>query len=151
MFVSVWFIHLFCFLFVFYIPSMSEGIQYLSFSVWLTLHNTLKVHPCFHKGRISLFFLMDKSVSQFSHSVVADSLWPHGLQHTRPLSPTSEACSNSCPLSSVIPFSSCLQSFPSSGFFPLSQFFSSGGQSIGVSASASVLHEYSRLISFRID
>ena len=51
----------------------------------------------------------------------------------------------------MIPFSSCLQSFPASGFFPLSQFFSSGGQSIGVSASALVLHEYSRLISFRMD
>ena len=72
----------------------------------------------------------------------------HGLQHSRlPCpSPTPGACSNSCPLhqwchptisSSVIPFSSCLQSFP--GSFPLSQFFASGGQSIGVSASASVL------------
>ena len=71
------------------------------------------------------------------------------------------ACSNSCPLSqwchppissSVIPFSSCLQSFPASGSFPLSQFFASDGQSIGVSASASVLPiEYSGLISFGID
>ena len=75
---------------------------------------------------------------------------PCGLQHAKilcsPLSPG--ACSNSYPLSqwchltissSVIPFSSCLQSFPASGFFPMSQFFASGGQSIGVSASASVL------------
>ena len=79
-----------------------------------------------------------------------DSLWPHGLQHTRlPCSaPTPQAYSNSCPSSqwccptissSVIPFSSCLQSVPASGSFPISQFFTSGGQSIGVSASASVL------------
>ena len=87
---------------------------------------------------------------QFSHPVVSDPLWPHGLQHTSPPcpSPTPRACSNSCSLSqwyhptissSVIPFSSCLQSFPPSGSFPLSQFFPSGGQSIGVSASTSVL------------
>jgi len=87
---------------------------------------------------------------QFSPSVVSDSLWPHGLQHPRPTcsSPTPGIYSNSCPLSrwchptissSVIPFSSCLQSFPASGSFQMSQFFISGGQSIGVSASASVL------------
>ena len=86
----------------------------------------------------------------FSHSVVYDSLWPSGLQHTRlPCpSPTPRAYSKSCPLSrwchptvssSVIPFSSCLQSFPASGSFPMSQLFASGVQSIGVSASASVL------------
>ena len=86
---------------------------------------------------------------QFSLSVVSDSLRPHGLQHARPPcpSPTPGACSNSCPLrqwchptisSSVIPFSH-LQPFPASGSFPISQFFESGGQSIGVSASASVL------------
>ena len=87
---------------------------------------------------------------QFSRSVVSDSLWPYGLQHARlPCpSPTPGACSNSCPLnwwchptvsSSVIPFSSHLQSFPASRSFLMSQFFTSGGQSIGVSASASVL------------
>ena len=87
---------------------------------------------------------------QFSHSVVSNSLRPHGLQHTRlPCpSPTPRACSNSCPSSrwchltissSVVPFSSHLQSFPASGSFPMSQLFESGGQSIGVSASASVL------------
>ena len=86
---------------------------------------------------------------QFSRSDVSDSLWPHGLQHSRlPCpSPTPRAYSNSCPLHqwchptispSIIPFS-CLQSFPASGSFPTSQFFASGGQSIGVSASASVL------------
>ena len=90
------------------------------------------------------------SVHQFS-SVTQScrTLWPHGLQHARlPCpSPTPGAGSNSCPLSqwchptilsSVIPFSSCLQSFPKSGSFPRSQFFASGNQSIGVSVSASV-------------
>jgi len=87
---------------------------------------------------------------QFSHSVVSNSLWLHGLQHTRPPcpSPTPGAYLNACPScqwchptisSSVVPFSSCLQSFPASGAFPMSQFFTSGGQSTGVSASASVL------------
>ena len=87
---------------------------------------------------------------QFSRSVMSDSLRPHGLQHARPPcpSPTPRAYSNSSPLSrwchptissSVIPFSSCLQSFPALGSFPVSQFFTSGGQTIGVSASASVL------------
>ena len=86
---------------------------------------------------------------QFNCSVTSDSLWPHGLQHSWLLcpSPTHGACSKSCPLSqwchptissSVVPFS-CIQSFPASGSFPMSQFFASGGQSIGVSASASVL------------
>ena len=90
------------------------------------------------------------SSAQFSCSVVSDSLQPHGLQHSRlPCpSPTSKVWSNSCPLSkwcqpttssSIFPFSSCLQSFPASGSFPMSQFFTLGGQSIGVSASASVL------------
>ena len=88
--------------------------------------------------------------SQFSHSVVSDSLQHHGLQHTWLPCPssTSGACSNSCPSSwwchstissPVILFSSCLQSFPASGSFQMSQFFTSDGQSIGVSASASVL------------
>ena len=89
-------------------------------------------------------------LDQFSCSVMSDSLQPHRLQHVRPPcpSPIPTACSNSCPLSwwchptissSVIPFSSCLRSFPSSGSFHMSQFFTSGGQSIGASASASVL------------
>ena len=87
---------------------------------------------------------------QFSRSVVFDSLQPHEPQHARPpcLSPTPGAYSNSCPLSwwcnptissFVVPFSSCLQYFPALGSFPMSQFFASGDQSIGVSASASVL------------
>ena len=87
---------------------------------------------------------------QFSHSVVCKSLWPHGLQHTRlPCpSPTPGGCSNSCPLSrwchptissSVIPFSSCLQSCPASGSFQMNPFFASGSRRTGVSASESVL------------
>ena len=86
---------------------------------------------------------------QFSRSVVSDFLWPHELQHARPPcpSPTPGVYSNPCPASrwchpaissSVIPFSSCLQFLPASGSFPMSQLFESGGQSIGVSASASV-------------
>ena len=87
---------------------------------------------------------------QFSRSVMSDSLWPYELQHTRPScpTPTPRARPNSCALSqwyhptissSVVPYSSCLQSFRASGSFPMSQPFASGGQSIGVSASTSVL------------
>jgi len=99
-----------------------------------------------------LFNVFDNQFSsdQFSHSVVSDSLQPHRLQQTRlPCpSPTPGVYSNSCPLTrwchptiltSVIPFSSCIQSFPASGSFQMSQFFSSGGQSIRVSALTSVL------------
>ena len=93
---------------------------------------------------------VNKEPSVWFSPSVTDSFRPHGLQHTRlPChSPTPGACSNSCPLSpwchptissSVVPFSSCLQSFPASGSFPMSQFFASGGQSIGVPASASLL------------
>ena len=90
------------------------------------------------------------SLVQFSRSVMSNSLQPHESQHTRPPcpSPTPRIYSNSCPSSrwchpaissSVIPFSSCPQSLPASGSFPTSQLFAWGGQSIGVSASASVL------------
>ena len=95
---------------------------------------------------LSLLF----SSVQFSHSVVSDSLRLHGLQHARPPcpSPTPGLYPNSCPLSqwchsaissTVVPFSSCPQSFPASGSFQTSQLFVSGGQSIGVSALALVL------------
>ena len=80
---------------------------------------------------------------QFSHAVVSDPLWPHGLQHAR-LScppPTPRTSSNLCssswwchPINSVVPFSSCLQSFPASGSFLMSHFFTSGSQSIRASA-----------------
>ena len=86
-----------------------------------------------------------RSLVQFSCSAVSDSLWRHEPQHARPPcpSPTPRVYPNSCPLSrwchptilsSVVPFSSCLQSFPASGSFLMSQLFSSGGQSIGASA-----------------
>ena len=100
---------------------------------------------------------------QFSHSVLSYSLRPHGLQYVRvPCPPpTPRAYSNSCPLShwchptilsSAIPFSSCFQSFLASGFFPVSQFFASGGQNIDhFRFSISPSNEYSGLISFRID
>ena len=87
---------------------------------------------------------------QFSHSVVSDSLWPHGPLHARPpcpppiprVYPNPSSSSRWCHptiSSSVVPFSSCPQSFPASGSFPMSQLFASDGQSIGVSASTSVL------------
>ena len=87
---------------------------------------------------------------QFSRAVRSISLWPHEPQHARPPcpSPTPRVYPNPRPSSQwchpaissyVVPFSSCLQSFPASGSFPMSQLFASGGQSIGVSASASVL------------
>ena len=101
-----------------------------------------------------MFLLLDcisrvQSV-QFSSSVVSNSLQPHRLQHTRLLYPSlsPRPCSNSCPWSwwchptfssSVISFSSCLQSFPASGSFPMSQLFTWGGQSTGVAALASFL------------
>ena len=102
-----------------------------------------KYHPVFWSG-YTIYIPV-----QFSYLVMSNSLQPHGLQHARlPCpSPTPGACSNSCPASqwchptissSVIPISSSLQSFPASGSFPRSQFFASGGQSIGLSASASV-------------
>ena len=101
------------------------------------------------KADEKMFNITDYSV-QFSRSVVSDSLQTHEPQHTRPPCPsgTSRAYSNAYPLSqwchpsnstSVIPFSSCPQSFPALGSFQMSQLFVSGGQSIGVSASTSVL------------
>ena len=101
-----------------------------------------------------LFFstlpMLSFSSVPFSRSVMSDSLWPHERQHARPPcpSPTPRVNPNPCPLSwwchpsissSVVPFSSCPQSFPASGSFPMSQLFTSGGQRIGVSASTSVL------------
>ena len=97
-----------------------------------------------------LTLLWGKHSVQFSHSVVSDSLRPHELQHARPPcpSPTPGVHPNPCPSnwwchptmsSSVVPFSSCPQSFPVSGSFQMSQFFTLGGQRIGPSALASVL------------
>ena len=114
---------------------------------------------CFFKNFQVFYSLFHRTSSQwswsfswvqFSCSVMSDSLWPHRLQHARPpyLSPTPRVYLNSCPLrqwchptisSSVVPFSSCLQSFPAWGSFQMTQFFASGGWIIGVSALASVL------------
>ena len=99
---------------------------------------------------VSVYLNMNVFSVQTSLSVVFDSLWPHGLQHARLpcLSPTPGVYSNSCPShrwchptisSSVVPFSSHFQSFPVSGSFPMSRFFTSGGQIIGVLTSASIL------------
>ena len=108
----------------------------------------LSLHQIF--GRLGGFLKTVKSLVKFICSVVSDSLWPHESQHAMlPCpSPTPRIYPNSCPLSwwchltissSVVPFSSCPQSFPASGSFQMSQLFASGGPSIGVSASASVL------------
>ena len=122
----------------------------ISYFIYLAIHEQvvnpflfISFHPSFHSV-IYLFF------HQFSCSVMSDSLRPHEPQHARPPcpSPTPRVHPNPCPLSqwchptissSVIPFSSCPQSFPVSGSFQMSQLFVSGGQSIGVSASTSVL------------
>ena len=113
---------------------------------WSTVHGVTKSQTWLSDFTSTSLAL---KLVQFSCSVVSDSLQPHGLKHSRlPCSsPTPGACSNSRPLSqwchptvsSSHPFSSCLQPFPASGSFPMSQFFTSGGQSIGASASASVL------------
>ena len=109
------------------------------------------VSPALVEGFFTTSITWEAKINfQFSHSAMSDSLQPHGPQHARlpcPL-PTPGACSNSCPSSwwchratssFVVLFSSCLQSLLAPGSFPMSQFFASGGQSIGVSASASVL------------
>ena len=97
-------------------------------------------------GYLDVILIIYLSTVQFSRSVVSNSLWPHELQHARPPCPlpTPRAYSNACHWhptisTSVIPFSSHFQSFPASGSFQMSQSFTSGGQSAGVSASASVL------------
>ena len=118
---------------------------------WYSMDRKLQLYSMrtFQRPELQIVFTVNNKV-QFSCSVVSDSLWPRGLQHARLPCPSStpRACSNSCLSSqwcrptissSVIPFSSCPQSFPESGSFPMSQFFTSGGQSIGVSASTSVL------------
>ena len=118
---------------------------------WVHICTKKRIYPnCVWRWFSLGVWMMLTSSVQFSRSVVSDSLRLHGLQHARFLSPppTPGAYPNSCPSgpwchptisSSVVPFSSCLQSFPASGSFQMSQFFASGGQSTGVSASASVL------------
>ena len=125
---------------------------WLQLSFWLTDGHLLAIFWYSREGkreRESCSLSSPPSV-QFSHSVMSDSLQLRGLQHARPPcpSPTPRVYSNSCPscqwchptiLPSAVPISSCLKSFPASGSFPMSQLFTSGGQSIGISASASVL------------
>ena len=117
--------------------------NFICFTHCLQLQNNYNVH--YIPWKILGIIVFQFSSVQFSRSVVSDSLWPHGPQHTTPscLSPTPGVHSNSCPLrqwchptisSSVIPFSRP-QSFPASGSFEMSHFFASGGQSIGTSAS----------------
>ena len=118
--------------------------------LWLIFH-CVCAHTCTYIQWMEHFFSIHSSVNwHFSRSVVSDSLRPHESQHARPPcpSPTPRVYSNSCTSSwwchptissSVVPFSSCLQSSPASRSFPLSQFFTSGGKSTGVSASGSVL------------
>ena len=122
--------------------------------LWFISLSLISIHVVAN-GRISFFFLWVSNIPlhlslSFSHSVMFDFLWLHGLQHTRPPcpSPSRRVCSNSCPLSwwchptissSVVPFSSHLQSFPASGSFPVRWLFALGGQSFGASVSASVL------------
>ena len=128
--------------------SSSSNSFYKDFNFSTSSPTVLTSSSSFFNSHLNTW--VSQSVSQFSLSVMSNSLPPHGLQHARlPCpSPTLGACSNSCPMSqwchptiisSVVPFSSCLQSFPASGSFPMSQFFTSGGQSTAVSASASVL------------
>ena len=121
-------------------PAAVHGVTKSKTRLWLNWTDTILMKV---SGYFPLLFL-------FSCSVMSDSLWPHGLQHTRLLCPlpTPRACPNSCPLSqwchstissSVIPFSPCLQPFPASVSFEMSQLFASDGQSIGASALTSVL------------
>ena len=140
-----------------YLPCLMVSLQRQSFLVegpFFFFFFCLISHgnPCFY---IELIV----HVVQFSSSVMSNFLRPHGLQHTRlsSSSPTPRACSDSCALShwchptissSVTPFCSCLQSFPASGSLPMSQFFTSGVQSIGVSASEIPL-ELNGLISLQ--
>ena len=114
----------------------------------LFIHSSIEEHLSYYP----VLAIMNKAaiLLLFSHSVMFNSLWPHGLHHASlPCpSPSPKSCSNSCPLgwwchptisSSAVPFSSCPQSFPASESFPMNQLFASGGQSIGDSVSASVL------------
>ena len=123
-------------------PRQILGVQHLLHFPFLSYLPTTHAYNYTYRHK-------DTSV-QFSHSVVSNSSWPHEPQHARPPcpSPSPRVHPNRCPSSrwchstissSVLPFSSCPQSFPASGSFQMTQFFASGGQSTGVSASTSVL------------
>ena len=126
------------------------GLWYLKIStkLYITNYKSDESLPLnISKWMFKMTNTADMQLLLFSRWVMLGSLWPHGLQHARLTypSPSPRACSKSCPLSqwchptissSVIPFSSCLQSFPASGSFPImSRLFASGDQSIGASAS----------------
>ena len=126
-------------------PTLSDPMD------WTKLKLSLFWHIYINHSQNRIWF----SSVEFSHSVASDSLWPYELQHIRPPcpSPTPRVHSNSCPLSqwchpaissSIVPFSSCPQSLPASESFPMSQLFVWGGQSTGVSASASFLPKKSQ-------
>ena len=139
-----------------------EFSKKISLIIWVNYKIQFALFPSTFTRQVGLYCRRRKKLPQmtqlpfrrlplwFSRSVVSNSLWPHGLQHTRLPCPllSPGVCSNSCPLSqwchltissSVTPFSSCLQSFPASGSFPIRQLFTSSDQSIGASTSASVL------------
>ena len=141
------------------IEPSSRGItgllsSYLLLHLWPSLFHEYRLFDDIGLTQIIQNNLQFSSVTQS-----CPTLRLHGLQHTRPPcpSPTPGVYPNSCPLShwshptissSIVPFFSCLQSFPASGSFPVSQFFTSGGQSIGVSAPASVLPKNTQDWSF---
>ena len=154
--INFYFIDLYTCLFYFYrkcetmyfIPCLAHASFLIDGSTCVFMHHFFEVLRL-KRNVIEFFPLRVKSV-QFSHSVMSDSLWPHEPQHARPPcpSPTPGVHSNSRPSSrwchpvissSVVPFSSCPQSFPTSGSFQMSQLFASSSQSIGISASKSVL------------
>ena len=140
---------------------IEKQLQFFIFDIILFgLGSPPKIHSWIN---LSLLYLLMSQMrlalrlasDQISHSVMSDSLWPHESQHSRPLcpSPTPGVHSDSCPSSrwchpaissSVVPFSSCPQSLPASESFPISQLFAWGGQSTGVSASASLLPKKSQ-------
>ena len=155
--------------FSYFITSFIEDILFKNLIAQLHLRTLFFLMKTFHPAIIIYSFkfviqvldiisLWLQSVSQFSRSVLSNSLWPHESQHARPPcpSPTPGVYANTCPSSwwchptissSVIPFSYCPQSLPASGSFPMSHLFAWGGQSTGVSAS----NEYPGLISFSME
>ena len=143
---SFWGNCLFKFLLIFLLDVSIRFLNYYSHCIFFLSAEKSPILYSF----FSFYFLSYKSMFLFSLLVLSNFLWPHGLQHVRLPCPSSSprVYSNSCPLSrrchstissSVTPFSSCLQSSPASGSFPMIQLFTSSGQSIGVSASVSLL------------
>ena len=123
-----------------WIPAFST-VNCLYVVFWFGLNYKRQLEFCSRPYILCIFYYSFRALLWFSHQVVSDSLWLHGLQHARLLCPplSLRVCSNSCPLcqwcyviilSSAITFSFCLQSFPASGSFPVSRLLASGGQSI---------------------